>query len=148
HLHQLEAATCGVTDLFNVKGSQCERTRQCTELHSPVERNQATDEPAFHLLLETTLKPSQRDKVRPVWKKVQKQQLQSFPQRQKFTMLRIIPTVRLEKPQKSDFFALGNKAPCHFERNDATKRSATEIIRATWLMHAQRVDVGLRYSLD
>src|SRR5436309_12299066 len=63
-------------------------------------------------------------------------------------MLRIFAAVGVKKPQKSDFFALDNKAPGHFERNDAAKRSATEIIRARWLMRAQDVDVRLRHFLD
>ena len=63
-------------------------------------------------------------------------------------MLRIFAAAGIEEPQKSDFFALSGQVSGHFERNDATKRSATEIVRATWLMHAQRVDVRLRHFLD
>src|SRR6266487_6478778 len=63
-------------------------------------------------------------------------------------MLRIFAAVGIEKPQKSDFFTVGNKTPGHFERNDAAKRSATEIIRATWLMQPHPVDVRVRHFID
>src|SRR5881275_2480294 len=78
---QFVASARGEVDLLNVKKHQIKGAAKHPELHQLVERNHAADEPAFHLLLETTLKPSQRDIVQPVWKKVQKQQLQSFPQR-------------------------------------------------------------------
>src|SRR4029077_432093 len=70
--HQFVTSARGETDLLNVKDSQFERTVQCPEFHPPLECNDSTDEPAFHLFLETSFKPSQSERVRSMRKRGQK----------------------------------------------------------------------------